>query len=84
MTRVAVRHTLRSTSRRTFLYAAMAVSAVAALLPGRPAHADALANIQKAGVIRVAIPNDFPPVSYTHLTLPTTSIECRSRWSPYH
>ncbi|CAJ0736701.1 transporter substrate-binding domain-containing protein [Ralstonia mannitolilytica] len=61
MTRVAVRHTLRSTSRRTFLYAAMAVSAVAALLPGRPAHADALANIQKAGVIRVAIPNDFPP-----------------------
>ena len=22
-------------------------------------------------------------VSYTHLTLPTTSIECRSRWSPY-
>ena len=23
-------------------------------------------------------------VSYTHLTLPTTSIECRSRWSPYH
>ena len=24
------------------------------------------------------------PVSYTHLTLPTTSIECRSRWSPYH
>ncbi|CAG2146907.1 transporter substrate-binding domain-containing protein [Ralstonia mannitolilytica] len=61
MTRLAVRHTLRSTSRRTFLYAAMAASAVAALLPGRPAHADALANIQKAGVIRVAIPNDFPP-----------------------
>jgi polar amino acid transport system substrate-binding protein len=61
MTRLAVRHTLRSTSRRTFLYAAMAASVVAALLPGRPAHADALANIQKAGVIRVAIPNDFPP-----------------------
>jgi polar amino acid transport system substrate-binding protein len=61
MTRFAVRRTLRSTSRRTFLYAAMAASAVAALLPGRPAHADALANIQKAGVIRVAIPNDFPP-----------------------
>lgn len=61
MTRFAVRHTLRSTSRRTFLYAAMAASAVAALLPGRPAHADALASIQKAGVIRVAIPNDFPP-----------------------
>ena len=24
------------------------------------------------------------PVSYTHLTLPTNSIVCRSRWSPYH
>ena len=23
------------------------------------------------------------PVSYTHLTLPTTSRRCRSRWSPY-
>ena len=28
----------------------------------------------------------YPPeaVSYTHLTLPTTLHECRSRWSPYH
>ena len=24
------------------------------------------------------------PVSYTHLTLPTTMRLCRSRWSPYH
>ena len=24
------------------------------------------------------------PVSYTHLTLPTTYWPCRSRWSPYH
>ena len=24
------------------------------------------------------------PVSYTHLTLPTKAVECRSRWSPYH
>ena len=24
------------------------------------------------------------PVSYTHLTLPTTLSTCRSRWSPYH
>ena len=24
------------------------------------------------------------PVSYTHLTLPTTICECRSRWSPDH
>ena len=26
----------------------------------------------------------YEPVSYTHLTLPTTLHECRSRWSPYH
>ena len=24
------------------------------------------------------------PVSYTHLTLPTSKPKCRSRWSPYH
>ena len=24
------------------------------------------------------------PVSYTHLTLPTMLLPCRSRWSPYH
>ena len=24
------------------------------------------------------------PVSYTHLTLPTICLTCRSRWSPYH
>ena len=28
--------------------------------------------------------NGFIPVSYTHLTLPTTASQCRSRWSPYH
>ena len=27
---------------------------------------------------------EWAPVSYTHLTLPTKSDECRSRWSPYH
>ena len=26
----------------------------------------------------------FDAVSYTHLTLPTTTRQCRSRWSPYH
>ncbi|ANJ70999.1 transporter substrate-binding domain-containing protein [Ralstonia insidiosa] len=61
MTRIAAFPRLHHTSRRTFLHAVMAASAVVALLPGRPAHADVLANIQKAGVIRVAIPNDFPP-----------------------
>ena len=28
--------------------------------------------------------NNLTPVSYTHLTLPTTLVKCRSRWSPYH
>ena len=28
------------------------------------------------------IADDRTPVSYTHLTLPTKSDECRSRWSP--
>lgn len=61
MTRITVRHTMGQLSRRTFIHAVLAASAVVALLPGRPAHADVLANIHKAGVIRVAIPNDFPP-----------------------
>ena len=29
-------------------------------------------------------PHRLIPVSYTHLTLPTTARRCRSRWSPYH
>ena len=29
-------------------------------------------------------PKAYKPVSYTHLTLPTIHVECRSRWSPYH
>ena len=28
--------------------------------------------------------HSFEPVSYTHLTLPTIHVECRSRWSPCH
>ena len=28
--------------------------------------------------------NTVFPVSYTHLTLPTIQLSCRSRWSPYH
>ena len=32
---------------------------------------------------RLAI-RDSIAVSYTHLTLPTTIVLCRSRWSPYH
>ena len=28
--------------------------------------------------------SDYETVSYTHLTLPTIHVECRSRWAPYH
>ena len=28
--------------------------------------------------------NNIETVSYTHLTLPTIILPCRSRWSPYH
>ena len=37
------------------------------------------------GFVLAAIPNlTLIAVSYTHLTLPTIHVECRSRWSPYH
>ena len=32
----------------------------------------------------VPLENNIHPVSYTHLTLPTSAVACRSRWSPYH
>ena len=32
----------------------------------------------------LATDTELEAVSYTHLTLPTTLHECRSRWSPYH
>ena len=36
-----------------------------------------------ASAARAAGIDDLDPVSYTHLTLPTTCTPCRSRWSPY-
>ena len=39
-------------------------------------------SIQYCNCIRG--PSQGNPVSYTHLTLPTTGSLCRSRWSPYH
>ncbi len=60
--RSTVGHTARGASRRAFFGAlAAATVAVASLGLPRAAHADVLANIQKAGVVRVAIPQDFPP-----------------------
>ena len=47
-------------------------SAVAVVETDPPASAPALASAELSAV------------SYTHLTLPTIHVECRSRWSPYH
>ena len=38
----------------------------------------------RIGPEMIAIPEGQEAVSYTHLTLPTMSLVCRSRWSPYH
>ena len=37
-----------------------------------------------AGHDVLVLPHSSDPVSYTHLTLPTTDVVCRSRWSPDH
>lgn len=51
----------RPFSRRSVLLAAaLAAASLLAALPA-PAHADALEGIMKAKVIRVAVPQDFPP-----------------------
>ena len=41
-------------------------------------------RIEKFGAFVNLFDKTDAPVSYTHLTLPTTLHECRSRWSPYH
>ena len=43
--------------------------------------ARSLADVEGAIRARAA---ETPAVSYTHLTLPTMRLRCRSRWSPYH
>ena len=35
-------------------------------------------------LVSLLAPVFWYPVSYTHLTLPTIALLCRSRWSPYH
>jgi polar amino acid transport system substrate-binding protein len=45
-------------NRTSFVFALTTLSAV---LVSNFAHADALADIKKAGVIKIAIPQDFPP-----------------------
>ena len=41
--------------------------------------------VHAAGATKCLHAEDFyKAVSYTHLTLPTITVRCRSRWSPYH
>ena len=41
-------------------------------------------RLEHLGVQRGQTVDAGAPVSYTHLTLPTNTVTCRSRWSPYH
>jgi polar amino acid transport system substrate-binding protein len=52
-------NTLRRTAVRTLVAALLAVPALA--LTPLTAHADALDNVTKAGVLKVAVPEDYPP-----------------------
>ena len=51
-------------TRRPFLRSLcglVAGVAVAGVIGSTDAHADVLANVQKTGTLRVAVPQDFPP-----------------------
>lgn len=48
-------------NRRMLLAAALAAGVLASGLSAFPAHADALATIEKNKLIRIAVPQDFPP-----------------------
>lgn len=63
MNRTATAASTLSPARRSALRTLLAATAFAAAALGgaASARADVLANIQKAGVVRIAIPQDFPP-----------------------
>jgi polar amino acid transport system substrate-binding protein len=47
--------------KRQFLHALLASALIGSTAFSASAYADALANAQKSGVLRVAVPQDFPP-----------------------
>ena len=49
------------TQRRSLLRTLLGSTVLAACLVPVAAHADVLADVQKAGVLKVAVPQDFPP-----------------------
>ena len=49
-----------------------------------PIYEDASERHTDVTFAKVDTEDQQEPVSYTHLTLPTTLSTCRSRWSPYH
>ncbi len=63
MNRIATAASTLSPARRSALRTLLAATAFAAAALGgaASARADVLANIQKTGVVRIAIPQDFPP-----------------------
>ncbi len=63
MNRIATAASTLSPARRSALRTLLAATAFAAAALGGAvsARADVLANIQKTGVVRIAIPQDFPP-----------------------
>ena len=48
----------------------------------RPGQEDIVRRLLDGQDVLAVMPTGA--VSYTHLTLPTTCLSCRSRWSPYH
>ena len=73
---------VESNSSRTIEASVSADLAVHTVIEGtEPPYVE---RIPHGGALPELTSTRINPVSYTHLTLPTTSALCRSRWSPYH
>ena len=66
--------------------AALSVTAAGCADPPPPPDLDDLTTALDRARSDAELASDVAEtaVSYTHLTLPTMSLVCRSRWSPYH
>ena len=65
-------------------YGAAKQDAVKAMVEGPVTETVPASVLQKHPNVVVIVDRDAAAVSYTHLTLPTITVRCRSRWSPYH